>query len=141
MELKEFLSALNKEDEEHNKTVAFKDFLFSRRSMFGAFDDIFIHKMPSKTRGHLKAWYLPEKGKYLLTDGWHRIIPLLLFGKRKATFEIIGEGYTDYWAEPLKNDLFKATDTKFGGLEDLADEELLEDYLQEYRGGKYKTKR
>jgi len=53
----------------------------------------------SKSKGPLSVWVL-EDGRFLLTDGQHRFAKAVKRGDKTIKAEIIGEGYSDYWATP-----------------------------------------
>lgn len=106
--------------------VPLQDFLVSRRSLFAAFQDIKRGKI-SKTKKAVDIW-LTKDNEYQLVDGYHRYFEAVLLDKRDLLAEIIGRGYTDYWAEVKPSDRFKYSPSlEFRGLEDLADVEVLEE--------------
>ena len=110
----------------------------SRRAMMQTMNDI-DHGSLSQTPGPIEIWKT-EKGNLQVVDGYHRLFELLLMGIKKVKIKIRGEGYTDYWADAADDDQFGFDLTKkYGGLEDLADEEILQDLLDNndmtYSGG------
>ena len=85
----------------------------------------------------VELYYRQDIDKYLVQDGMHRIFEAMLIGKTKVDAIEVGRGdnfQTDL-ATPSKEMALKHTDTKFRGLEDLADEDILEDMLPVYDAG------
>ncbi len=112
------------------KKIDTKDILIGRSAIYDTMTDI-EEGRPSRSTGPLKVYHIIEgehKGRYLLADGYHRLFVLLLNHKTKIDVDIIGYGdgrNTDI-AIPYKNFSIDPS-LKFMGLEDLADEEILED--------------
>lgn len=52
----------------------------------------------SKTRAPLELWYFPHQDTFLLIDGYHRLANAITRRKRMVTVQIVGSGYSDYWA-------------------------------------------
>jgi hypothetical protein len=108
--------------------VPFTDLIASHRGLMRAMNDIDRGRI-SKTQGPIHVWQT-EKGPQLV-DGYHRVFAYLLFGKKEVQAEIIGSGYTDYWASVRPDDLFEyLPNAPYQGLENLADEEILEEMKQ-----------
>ena len=60
---------------------------------------------PSRTAGPIDVWRL-EDGRHLLTDGHHRIAQGLAAGQKSFDAQVVGQGYTDYWATPNADQQF-----------------------------------
>ena len=60
----------------------------------------------SRAKGPLEVWRL-EDGRLLLIDGHHRFAEGIRSGKRNFEVKLIGEGYSDYYATPSKDNEFK----------------------------------
>ena len=107
-----------------------RDILVERDSIFKTLGDIGAGRT-SKTKGPLDVFHLTEgenKGKYLLQDGFHRLFMLLLNHEENIKVNVVGSGgpwNTDY-ATPMKPFDIDPSLT-YMGLEDLADEEILEE--------------
>jgi hypothetical protein len=65
----------------------------------------------SKTKGPLHVWQL-EDGRHLLVDGHHRFAEGIRQGQTNFKAVVVGNGYTDYYATPQPNDIFKLTAPK-----------------------------
>lgn len=107
-----------------------KDIFIGRSAIYDTMTDI-EEGRPSKSRGPLKVYHLSEgehKGRYLLSDGYHRLFILLLNHKTKVDVDIIGYGDGVNKDIPIPYKTFSIDPSlKFMGLEDLADEDILED--------------
>jgi hypothetical protein len=126
------LVGLLKEDVETPYEIPVDNLLVSRRSMFGTMQD-FEDGKSSRTTGPLEVWKM-EDGSLQLINGYHRLFQSLLMGCKKVTIQIVGEGYTDYWTKTSSTDKFHFdTNLKFGGLEDLADDDILIDLYDKYK--------
>lgn len=94
--------------------------------MFAALDDVERRGATSKTSGPVHVWVL-EDGRPLLVDGHHRLVEKLLRNDLSPIeSEVVGEGYSDYYATPTGSNVFRFTSSRFGGLESLADDAILE---------------
>lgn len=112
------------------RKVDSKEIFINRDSFYDTMTDIEEGRL-SRSTGALKVYHITSgnnKGKYLLSDGFHRFFILLLNHTEEVTVDVIGYGdggNTDL-AIPYKP--FKIDpNLKYMGLEDLADEEILED--------------
>lgn len=104
------------------------DLLASRNSLFGAYGNVTAGR-GSKTQGPIHVWRT-SGGKNLLVDGHHRLVQHLLSGKHGGTVpaQVVGEGYSDYWAEPQPNDVALLNPKlKYGGVEDFTNKLGLQD--------------
>lgn len=118
------------------KTIRIDRLIVGREALAQALWDVGAGRT-SRTKAPLDVWYKPESGGqpvdgYLLTDGHHRLVEQLLRGT--APFEWnevevrqVGSGYNDYWRTPAPEERFVFTKTRYGGLEALADLEILHD--------------
>lgn len=115
--------------ENHVIDFPLKYLIISRKSLFETLSDM-EHGKYSKSKNPIHIWQR-EDGKYQLVDGYHRVFATLLLGKATIKAEIIGQGYSDYHATVNLNDKFEyKNENKYKGLEDLADEEILEEIIQ-----------
>jgi len=115
------------------KKIKITDFLISRDSLVVTMRNINSGK-PSFTRGPLEVFAITEgklKGKYLLTDGHHRLFSQVLKGEKKVDVVIYegNSGSTSDTPYEVPEKPFKFTNSKYGGLENLADDEVLKDLL------------
>jgi len=106
----EYMLEEDEEDDEEIETkvvtLSLDDFILSNYSIKGAFRDIQYGDI-SKTSGNLSVWYLPKIGKYLLVDGWHRIIPMMLKRQNDNIMcNVVGEGYSNYHSTPSGDNIF-----------------------------------
>lgn len=98
--------------------------LTSRKSIFNALHNDIRNGRLSKSTGPLEVWKLSD-GRLLVVDGYHRLVEAMLKGKKYLNVEVVGEGYTDYWATP-NDDVFMFDNySQYLGLEGLADETIL----------------
>lgn len=101
-----------------------------RNSMFNTMRDMQRGKISYSGSKPLDVFYVTEgkfKGKFVLKDGYHRLFALLLTGKKEVNVFVDEMG--DY-----SNCLYSVTQLftidagmTYSGLEDLADEEILEE--------------
>lgn len=101
-----------------------------RSSMFNTLGDMQRGKISYSGSKPLGVFYVTEgkfKGKYVLKDGYHRLFALLLTGKKEVNVFVDEVG--DYSSCLYSvNQLFSIdASLRYSGLEDLADEEILED--------------
>lgn len=131
--IKKVLAKVAEEVGETRKKVDISDFLISRKALMTTMRNINGGK-PSFSRGPLEVFEITEgkyKGKYMLTDGFHRLFALLLKGNKKVDIIVYegNSGSTSDTPYEVPTDIFKFTNSKYGGLENLADEEVLKDLL------------
>lgn len=113
-----------------------KDIFIGRSAIYDTMTDI-EEGRTSRSSGPLKVYHLSEgehKGRYLLADGYHRLFVFLLNHKTKVDVDVIGYGggaNTDI-AIPYKTFSIDPS-LKFMGLEDLADEDILEDLKEKLK--------
>jgi len=60
----------------------------------------------SVTTGPLQVTWLRDEDKFLLTDGFHRLVEALLRGETEHLCEIDWSGFTTMWSVPKMNDRF-----------------------------------
>ena len=72
-------------------------FAYHRNALIQAHMDT-LSGRGSKTRAPMDLWYFPEKDTFLLIDGYHRLANAIDTRKRMVTVQIVGSGYSDYWA-------------------------------------------
>lgn len=100
----------------------------NRESLMMAYENVTYGSgaRASRSKGPLKVWAL-DNGEFLLTDGHHRLVEMLLVKKTpNVVVEIIGEGYTDYWHVPKGRERTTLDpNLRYGGLEDIASVGLL----------------
>ena len=60
----------------------------------------------SKTEGPLDVCWLKNENKYLVVDGYHRLIEYLLEGEHEFECNIDWTGHTTEWSVPTANDRF-----------------------------------
>jgi hypothetical protein len=126
------------------ENVCISKILVSREAMRQTLQDVSIGKI-SKTKGKLNCIYNTD-GSLQLTDGHHRLCELLLDGKETAAVSISFDeraGYLNqsYSKIEVEDSIELTPDNVYGGLEDLADDETLNDYLIDYKKLKSKIKR
>lgn len=102
--------------------------IISRRSLFGAMTNWSAGRR-SRTDGPISIW-ITEDDKYLLVDGYHRVFEALIKGESILDVEVVGDGYTNYWVTPRPDDYFTYQATKYSGLEDLAEVDILDELAQ-----------
>ena len=123
------------EDRKRRKTLRVDKLIVGREAMAQALWDVGAGRV-SRTKAPLDVWYKPDcAGQpvdgYLLTDGHHRLVELLMRGPAESftwsEVEVrqVGSGYNDYWRTPAPEERFVFTETRYGGLEALADEDIL----------------
>jgi len=119
------------------RTINTSDILIDRHSIYKTMGDI-EHNRTSRSKGPLSVFHLisgENKGRYLLEDGFHRLFILLLKHQTRVKVNIIGAGSssgTDL-ATPIKP--FKIDpNLKYMGLEDLADEDILDELANIHKG-------
>lgn len=98
--------------------------LISTKSLYNAYVD-FLSGKPSTTNEPLGIW-INSNNEFMLVDGYHRLIELLLKSTTTSDIKIWGIGYSDYWKDiddPFNIDF----NLKWNGLEEFADEECLQD--------------
>jgi len=139
MELRKFIATTIREylnenkyydedDEEYYDLIIIdlSKLLLSKRSLLGVLDDFNNNKKSHSKHKPLNVW-ASDDGTYFLTDGYHRVFEYLLFNDIKQNAIIIGEGYSDYYAEPKGDNIFKVyPNMKFNGLENIIDIDMLE---------------
>lgn len=102
--------------------------LISRKGLVQAFND-YKDGRESRTAGPVHVWQT-EDNKYQLVDGYHRIVNAILHGQQTIQAEIIGRGYSDYWAITKPKDQFQyKSSMTYNDLQDVADKELLDDLV------------
>ena len=122
------------EDRKRRKTLRVDKLIVGREAMAQPWD-VGAGRV-SRTKAPLDVWYKPDcAGQpvdgYLLTDGHHRLVELLMRGPAESftwsEVEVrqVGSGYNDYWRTPAPEERFVFTKTRYGGLEALADEDIL----------------
>ena len=113
--------------EGYYKTIKIENIVADRDVMYRTMNDIDrgeVSRTDKKVLTFLKIE--GEKGKYQLTDGNHRLFQWLLQGVKQVRGYI--ELYSDYWAIADKKGRIQFdSKMKYGGLEDLADVEILDD--------------
>jgi len=115
-------------------TIPIGDILVSREAMWGAFNNVDSGRVSKTESDILEVWKIEDE-RLLLVDGLHRFVELLLKGVKQVKVDIVGEGYSDYWATPYPGKEFEVNSSlKYGGLEDLADEEILDDLYNKLYG-------
>lgn len=124
---------LSEEVSKEIKKIDISKFLISRESMMLTMRNISGGK-PSLTRGPLEVFEITEgthKGHFLLTDGHHRLFAEVLKGHKKVDVVVYegNSGSTSDTPYAVPTTAFKFTNSKYGGLENLADEEVLKDLL------------
>lgn len=108
--------------------IPLSDLIISRDSLFKAMNDISRGRV-SKTQDLIHVW--ENENKYQLVDGYHRVFEYILSNQKSVQAEVIGRGYSDYWATVHPEQQFQYNpNTPYHGLEDLADEEILEELKQ-----------
>ena len=123
------------EDRKRRKTLRVDKLIVGREAMAQALWDVGAGRV-SRTKAPLDVWYKPDcAGQpvdgYLLTDGHHRLVELLMRGPAESftwsevDVRQVGSGYNDYWRTPAPEERFVFTKTRYGGLEALADEDIL----------------
>lgn len=101
------------------------DLLLSKKSLLGAFNNI-RHGDRSQSRDKPLDVWKNNNGLLFLTDGYHRVFEYLLFSNFEQYIIVVGEGYSDYYAEPKGDNLFKVQPNMlFNGLEDIISIQLL----------------
>ena len=114
--------------------IPFANLIISRNSLFRAMQDVEKGRTSKTVNSPIEVWGLEGNQNYQLTDGYHRVFVYLIFGSKSVQAEIIGRGYSDYWTIATLHDRFQYNPTlKFQGLENLADEEILEDLKNKLR--------
>jgi len=107
-------------------TAPLQQLVIGRHALFGAMHN-WAAGRKSRTKGPVHVW-LTENGEYLLVDGHHRVFELLLSGQVTVDAEVVGQGYSDYYATPQPDQRFvHQLSWKYLGLEDLVDIEILDD--------------
>lgn len=111
--------------EKAEQLMPIANLLVSSNSLRNAWDNV-SRGHTSRTGGPLEVWRL-EDGRHLLVDGHHRLAEAMLSGAHggHVPVNVVGSGYTDYWATPRVGDEFKYTPTRFGGLERFGDDSVL----------------
>lgn len=117
---KEFLS--------ENINIPIANILISRNSLFAAMQDIERGQRTYSRDEPINLWQIKNQ-EYQLVDGYHRIFEILLMTNQHSVLAtIVGQGYSDYYATTGMKDRFKyEPNQEFHGLENLADEEILEE--------------
>tara|TARA_R110002020_G_scaffold254777_1_gene468548 strand:+ start:1058 stop:1468 length:411 start_codon:yes stop_codon:yes gene_type:complete len=64
----------------------------------------FMEGIKSKTNRPLSVVWIKEENKFLVVDGYHRLVESLLRGQNKYLCEIDWTGYTKDWSLPASND-------------------------------------
>jgi hypothetical protein len=60
----------------------------------------------SRTAGPIQVCWIREENKFLVTDGYHRLVQYLLEGKTNYLCEIEWTGYSLRWRVPPKGNRF-----------------------------------
>lgn len=125
------------EDDEpiYKKDVCISKILVNRESLFKTLNDIMNGKF-SKSSDDLECIY-NSQGNLQLIDGHHRLLEGLLTSKNKFDIKITMDerfGYHHpYFARIEKEKAIELDpDMLYGGLEDLADDEILNECLESY---------
>lgn len=138
MELRKFIANIIREylnenkyydedDEEYYDLIEFdlSELLLSRRSLLGVLNNFIDGRKSKSLNKPLNIWKL-DNGKFFLTDGYHRVFEYLLSNKLKQNIIIVGEGYSDYYAEPKGDNIFRVDKSlQFNGLENIIDINIL----------------
>jgi hypothetical protein len=146
-EIKEKLMAsydIEEDEPTIKENICISKILVNREAMRQTLLDISNGKI-SKTNGHLECMYNID-GLLQLTDGHHRLCELLLDSKETASviisFDERSGCLNQAYAKIEIEDAIELTpDNLYGGLEDFADDDTLEDYLVDYKKLKNKVKR
>ena len=129
---KQFLSKYyDKDSEEYSDMVNINisGLLLSKRSLLGVFDNFIDGRKSQSYTQPLSVWKT-DNGKLFLIDGYHRIFDFLLNGELEQNIIILGDGYTDYYAEPKDDNVFVVNvDQRFNGLENIIDINMLESII------------
>jgi hypothetical protein len=64
----------------------------------------FNEGIKSKTNKPISVVWIKEEHKYLVVDGYHRLVEALLRGEQKFLCEIDWTGFTKQWSLPNSND-------------------------------------
>lgn len=81
------------------RRVPIDSFLIDMRGLKIARSDV-LRGDRSRTKGPVSLRYDPDKKVFFLTDGHHRLVQTIDKGRRTIDVEIVGAGYSDYWATP-----------------------------------------
>ena len=124
---------LSEEVSKELKKIDTSKFLVSRKAMMFTMRNISSGR-PSRSGGPIEVFEITEgkhKGLFLLTDGHHRLFEKVLKGNKKVDIVVYdgNSGSTSDTPYEIPTDPFKFTNSKYGGLENLADEEVLEDLI------------
>ena len=80
------------------------DLLISQSSLEKARRDVFMGR-GSHSKGPIELHRL-EDGRLIVRDGYHRLAEAIERGNRSIRVILISEGYTDYWATPMNDDIW-----------------------------------
>ena len=148
MELRKFIATTIREYLNENKyydedneeyydliEVDLSELLLSKRSLLGVLNNFIDGRKSKSLNKPLNVWK-SDNGRYFLTDGYHRVFEYLLSDELKQNAIIVGEGYSNYYAEPNGDDIFKVNkNLQFNGLENIIDINILKslngDFLNE----------
>jgi SPP1 gp7 family putative phage head morphogenesis protein len=81
-----------------------EDLLLDKRAVQHTRGDI-DNGRKSHTEGPLDVWKT-EDGRYLVVDGYHRVLEGIDRGDKEFDIQVVGEGYTDYWVIPDKDNTY-----------------------------------
>lgn len=137
----EMVNAARESPRGRRKRIRLDRLIVNRESLMQAFNDVAMRR-GSRTKGPLDVWYKPEFAQkpvngYMLTDGHHRLVEQMLRGPEQpfTWMEVdvrqVGSGYNDYYATPAPEQRVRFAQSRYGGLEALADREILENVAAE----------
>lgn len=121
----------DEDDEEYYDLVEvdLSELLLSKRSLLGVLNNFIDGRKSKSLNKPLNVWK-SDSGRYFLTDGYHRVFEYLLSDELKQNIIIVGEGYSDYYAEPKGDNIFKVDKSlQFNGLENIIDIGILKSLI------------
>jgi GTP:adenosylcobinamide-phosphate guanylyltransferase len=104
--LKYYLTEIEFEDDLEDPfekiKVSLSDLILVKKSIDNSFIDVFSKNKKTKTKGLISVWQVGKK--YLIVDGWHRFVEMLVKGKTIFEVQVVGDGYSDYWKTNFDDD-------------------------------------
>lgn len=128
------------EEEHPAQKISLSDLVVNRQSLLDAYDDVFLRKAPSRSRGPLEVMPIDdEPGKYQLIDGHHRLVEFLIQQNHRnanGMIEVVvndSDAVKSYYAVPPTGKRWQfLPGKKYGNLESMMDRKLIARDLQSY---------
>ena len=109
--------------------ININELILSKKSLMGVFNNFLDGKKSHSNEKPLNVWRT-DNNLLFLVDGYHRVFDSLLNGNLIKDVIVVGEGYTDYYAQTSNDNIFKVdTNLEFNGLENIIEKSYLESLM------------